>query len=117
MRVKLVDTIAKEGLSLFPDHFHIDAKEQDPHGIVVRSSTIDVSNYDSLLAVARAGSGVNNITIDEATRRGICVFNAPGANANAVAELVMIMAGMGARKIYRGITFCKGLAGLADQDV
>lgn len=117
MRVKLVDTIAQEGISLFPQHFVVGAKEQSPHGIVVRSSLIDVREYDSLLAVARAGSGVNNITIREATRRGICVFNAPGANANAVAELVLVMAGMGARNIYHGINFCKGLAGLGDDEV
>ncbi len=117
MKIKLVDQIAPEGVALFPDDFVVDAGLQDPHGIVVRSSEINVADYESLLAVARAGSGVNNITIDEATRRGICVFNAPGANANAVAELVMIMAGMGARNIYHGIDFCKQLSGYTDQEV
>lgn len=117
MRIKLVNNIADEGVALFPDHYEVNGSERDPHGIVVRSSEINVAEYDSLLAVARAGSGVNNITIDEATRRGICVFNAPGANANAVAELVLIMAGMGARNLYHGIEFCKAMAGLPDQDV
>jgi D-3-phosphoglycerate dehydrogenase len=117
MRVKLVNNIAAEGVALFPPEFAVSVRESDPQGIVVRSSKINVADYASLLAVARAGSGVNNITIEEATRRGICVFNAPGANANAVAELVMIMAGMGARNIYHGIDFCKGLSGLRDKEV
>ena len=117
MRIKLINNIDSEGVSLFPDHFTVGDEQQDPHGIVVRSSDVNVADYPSLLAVARAGSGVNNITIEEATRRGICVFNAPGANANAVAELVMIMAGMGARNIYHGIDFCKQLSGLSDQGV
>lgn len=117
MRIKLVDTIAREGIALFPEDFVVDDSQDDPHGIVVRSSEVDVADYDSLLAVARAGSGVNNITIEAATKRGICVFNAPGANANAVAELVMIMAGMGARNIYHGLDFCKQLSGLTDSEV
>ncbi len=117
MRIKLVNTIADEGVALFPRNYDVSGGEQNPHGIVVRSSEIDVAKYDSLLAVARAGSGVNNITIDEATRQGICVFNAPGANANAVAELVLIMVGMSARNIYHGVEFCKGLESLPDQEV
>lgn len=117
MRIKLIDHIAPEGQTLFPENFVVAQEIADPHGIVVRSSTVDVGDYQSLLAVARAGSGVNNITIEEATKRGICVFNAPGANANAVAELVMIMAGMGARNIFHGIDFCKQLKGLGDDEV
>lgn len=61
-----------------------------PDGILVRSASMhDMDLPDSLLAIARAGAGTNNIPIDECTRRGIVVFNTPGANANAVAELVI----------------------------
>jgi len=60
-------------------------------GIVVRSSQVDVDDYPELLALARAGAGVNNITVDKATEKGICVFNTPGANANAVVDLVFPM--------------------------
>jgi D-3-phosphoglycerate dehydrogenase len=64
--------------------------------------------------VARAGAGVNNITVDKATANGICVFNTPGANANAVAELLFAMLGIMMRHIHQGVEFCKELAGLDD---
>ncbi|MDH3360312.1 MAG: phosphoglycerate dehydrogenase [Desulfobulbaceae bacterium] len=115
--IKTINTIAREGLDLFGSHFCLDSESPDPHGIVVRSSKVDCDAYPSLLAVARAGAGVNNITVDKATERGICVFNTPGANANAVAELVFIMLGMAARNIYQGVSFCQGLGGLDDASI
>lgn len=117
MRIKIVNTIAQEGLHLFPDSYTVGPEVEDPHAIVVRSSQINVEEYPSLLAVARAGAGVNNITVERATELGICVFNTPGANANAVAELVMVMAGMGARNIMQAITFCHNLAGHDEQEI
>lgn len=112
--IKIINNIAGEGLDLFGPGFSLDPERSDPEGIVVRSSKVDCDAYPSLLAVARAGAGVNNITVDKATERGICIFNTPGANANAVAELVFIMLGMAARNIYQGISFCQGLKGLDD---
>ena len=112
--IKTINTIAREGLELFGPGYLLDPEAQNPDGIVVRSSKVDVDAYPSLLAVVRAGAGVNNITVDKATEQGVCVFNTPGANANAVAELVFIMLGMAARNIYQGISFCKGLGGLDD---
>ena len=111
-RIKTIDTIAREGLELLDSRFAVRADEDDPHGIIVRSSTVDTARYPSLLAVARAGAGVNNITVDAATAQGICVFNTPGANANAVAELVFIMLGMQVRNIHKCLEFCHRLAGL-----
>ncbi|MFZ5764212.1 MAG: phosphoglycerate dehydrogenase [Thermodesulfobacteriota bacterium] len=108
-RIRLVNKIAMEGLALLGATYHVSPDEADPHGLIVRSSRIDTDVFPSLLAVARAGAGVNNITVDRATERGICVFNTPGANANAVAELVFVMAGIGARNIHRAIEFCRGL--------
>jgi D-3-phosphoglycerate dehydrogenase len=92
----------------------VDEHENNPHGIVVRSSPVDLKAYPELLAIARAGAGVNNIPVDEATERGICVFNTPGANANAVVELVFTMLGIWLRNVHRSINFCQSLADLPD---
>jgi D-3-phosphoglycerate dehydrogenase / 2-oxoglutarate reductase len=116
-RIRTIDRIAPEGLQLLDRRFEVSAGEQDPHGIIVRSSRVDTDQYPSLLAVARAGAGVNNITVDKATARGICVFNSPGANANAVAELVFTMLGMGARNVHLAMDFCRQLAGLSDRQL
>jgi D-3-phosphoglycerate dehydrogenase len=116
-RIKIINNIAREGLDLFSTDYLMDTDEKDPTGIVVRSSTVDTDNYPSLLAVSRAGAGVNNITVDKATEKGICVFNTPGANANAVAELVYIMLGISARNIHMAIDFCRDLSGLSDSEV
>ncbi|MCB2180501.1 MAG: 3-phosphoglycerate dehydrogenase [Desulfobulbaceae bacterium] len=116
-RIKIVNKIAKEGLALFGERYQVSTEEKDPHALIVRSTKIDTDDYPSLLAVARAGAGVNNITVDKATASGMCVFNTPGANSNAVAELVFVMAGIGARNIHRGIEFCRGLASLNDNEL
>jgi D-3-phosphoglycerate dehydrogenase len=116
-RIKILNSIAAEGLSLFGERYDVGPDQEDPHGIVVRSAQVDTGMYPSLLAVARAGAGINNITVDEATSQGICIFNTPGANANAVAELVFTMLGIGVRNIHLGMDFCRGLAGLADDEV
>lgn len=116
-RVKIVNKIAAEGLELFGDNYVVSENEPDPQAIVVRSSEVDTGSYPSLLAVARAGAGVNNITVEKATEQGICVLNTPGANANAVAELVFIMLGISARNIHQGMDFCQTLAGLSESSV
>ena len=113
-RTKIVNKIAAEGLDLFDDNYAVSDNEPDPQAIVVRSSEIDTGAYPSLLAVARAGAGVNNITVKKATEQGICVLNTPGANANAVAELVFIMLGISARNIHRSMDFCRTLTGLSE---
>lgn len=116
-RIKMLNKIAPEGLELFGPDFTVRADEQDPEGILVRSSPVDTDDYRSLLAVARAGAGVDTITLEKATAKGICVFNTPGANANAVAELVFVMLGISARNIHLAINFCRDLAGLSDAKV
>ena len=86
-----------------------------PEGILVRSASMhDMDLPESLLAVARAGAGVNNIPLDKCAEKGICVFNTPGANANAVMELVIAGLLLGSRKISEGIAWCKtlGVVGL-----
>jgi D-3-phosphoglycerate dehydrogenase len=114
LRIKIINRIAPEGLALFGPDYQVGPDIANPHGIVVRSDKVDTGDYPELLAIARAGAGVNNITVDKATQQGICVFNTPGANANAVAELLFAMLGTMMRHIYQGIEFCKELAGLDD---
>jgi D-3-phosphoglycerate dehydrogenase len=116
-RIKVIDKIAHEGLDLLGDDYSVSPDEQDPEGILVRSSLVNTDVYPSMLAVARAGAGVNNITVEKATEKGICVFNTPGANANAVAELVFIMLGICARNIHLAINFCRDLTGLSDKEI
>jgi D-3-phosphoglycerate dehydrogenase / 2-oxoglutarate reductase len=115
-KIKKVNNIAKAGLRQFNEQFAVSAEEEQPDAIVLRSSPLNVDDYPSLLAVARAGAGTNNINGDRATEKGICVLNTPGANANAVVDLIFPMIGVWRRKIYLGIEFCKSLSTLpADQ--
>ncbi len=111
-RIKLVNNIASEGLALLGDGYQVGEQVEDPHGILLRSSPLKLDDYPSLLAVARAGAGVNNIPVDLASEKGICVFNTPGANANAVVELLFTMLGIWLRNVYGGISFCRSLKGL-----
>ncbi len=116
-RIKTINAIAPEGLELLGDEYSVDPSDENPHGIVVRSSQVDVDDYPDLLALARAGAGVNNITVDKATAKGVCVFNTPGANANAVVDLVFPMIGIWLRNIYQGIAFCKSLEDVPPDEV
>ncbi len=116
-RIRVMNNIAPEGQVLFGNRFRVNPDEIDPHGIIVRSSTVDLDNYPNLLAVARAGAGVNNIPVERASEKGICVFNTPGANANAVVELVFTMLGIWLRHAHQGIAFCQSLAGLQGDDL
>jgi len=116
-RIKTFNRIAPEGLSLFGEQYIVGPDVENPHGIIVRSARIDTQDFPSLIAVARAGAGVDNITVDKASTQGICIFNAPGANANAVAELVFVMAGIGARNIHLAIDFCRELTSLPDSEI
>ena len=116
-KIKKINAISEEGLNLFTDIFHVSVDEQAPDGIVLRSSLLDVDDYPMLLAVARAGAGTNNINVLKATERGICVFNTPGANANAVVDLVFPMIGVWKRNIFKGIEFCKSLADIDPKKV
>jgi len=111
-RIKKMNAIAREGLELFGDRYRVDENEENPQGLVVRSSPVDLTGFPELLAIARAGAGVNNIPVDEASNKGICVFNTPGANANAVVELVFTMLGIWLRNVHHGVSFCQGLTGL-----
>lgn len=97
---------------LSADRYLIAKEEPVPDGILVRSASMhDMELPESLLAIARAGAGTNNIPIDECTKRGVAVFNTPGANANAVAELVICGLMLGSRNISGGIDWARTLKG------
>ncbi len=110
--IHVINNISSEGLALFGQSFTLNANQTNAQGILVRSSAINLTAFPHLEAIARAGAGVNNIPVDEATERGICVFNTPGANANAVVELVFTMLGIWLRHVHQGMNFCQGLSGL-----
>ncbi|MCI5599715.1 MAG: phosphoglycerate dehydrogenase [Hallerella porci] len=104
-----MNNISQKGLGLFGKDYEVSESMESPDAILVRSAQVDTDSFDGLLAVARAGAGVNNITIDKASSKGICVFNTPGANANAVAELVMTILGMEVRHVAEAEAWVKAL--------
>ncbi len=111
-KVKTLNKIAKIGLDVFDDKYTYGDEVENPDGIILRSFNMhEMELPESLVAVARAGAGVNNIPIDKCSEKGIVVFNTPGANANAVAELVIAGLLMASRKIVQGINWAKTLVG------
>ncbi|MGI6150474.1 MAG: phosphoglycerate dehydrogenase [Christensenellales bacterium] len=95
--------------------YHVSQDCEDPVGILIRSAKIhDMEFPESLLAIARAGAGVNNIPIERCAQEGIVVFNTPGANANAVKELVLASIMMTSRNLCEAIEWCKSLCGNPD---
>ena len=87
-----------------------------PDAVIVRSASMhDTEIPSSVLSIARAGAGYNNIPVDKCTGKGICVFNTPGANANAVKELVLCALFLSSRKIIAGSKWCETLKGSGDE--
>ncbi|MBQ4128831.1 MAG: 3-phosphoglycerate dehydrogenase [Ruminococcus sp.] len=111
-----LNKIAEIGTSRLGDNYNCVDECATPDAVLVRSASMhDMELPESLLAIARAGAGVNNIPLDKCTQKGICVFNTPGANANAVMELVIAGLFMGSRKLVDGINWAKSLKGNGDQ--
>lgn len=95
--------------------YHISTDCENPEGILIRSAKIhDMVFPESLLAISRAGAGVNNIPFERCAENGIVVFNTPGANANAVKELVFASIMMANRNLVAAIEWCKTLCGNPD---
>ena len=106
---KTFNNIAEDGIDILRNNKFKEVSEK-PDGILLRSYNIsDKDLEDSLLCIARAGAGTNNIPIEDATKKGIVVFNTPGANANAVKELVICGMLLSSRGIIEGIEFAKKL--------
>jgi D-3-phosphoglycerate dehydrogenase len=117
-RIQLLNNIAAKGLERLPADRYTVGKEVDrPDAILVRSHDMHAMQIAaSVKAIARAGAGTNNIPVAEMSRRGVPVFNAPGANANAVKELVLAGMLMAARNIPGALRFVEGLKG-SDEEI
>ena len=116
-KIQTLNVIDPKGLENFPaDEYQIGGEIENPDAIILRSYSMhDMVLPSSLMAVARAGAGVNNIPVDKCTEKGIVVFNTPGANANAVKELVIAGLLLASRDIANGIAWAKTLKGEGDQ--
>lgn len=108
IKVNCLNPIAACGLDMLGDNYEITENTNEAEAILVRSAGMhDMDLPESLLAVARAGAGVNNIPLDACAEKGIVVFNTPGANANGVKELVITSLLLAARDITGGIKWCQ----------
>ncbi|MBM6979687.1 MAG: phosphoglycerate dehydrogenase [Actinomyces succiniciruminis] len=112
-RIQTLNAISGAGLSRFPDdRYDVGGNVTEPHALLVRSAKLhDAPIPDSVLAIARAGAGTNNIPVDAMTQRGIPVFNTPGANANAVKELVLAGLFIASRNLIPAARFAHELTG------
>ena len=107
-KIKLYNNISDKGLNQFTPEFEVHANIENEDAILVRSANLHELNYNkNLKAIARAGAGTNNIDIETCTNKGIVVFNTPGANSNAVKELVFAGLLLASRDIYHGVEWCK----------
>ncbi len=116
-KIKTYNTISVKGLDRFPrDNFEVGSDIAHPDAYLLRSQKLHGEPVpENLIAVARAGAGVNNIPIDEYGQKGIVVFNTPGANANAVKELVLTGMFLHARNVLSGISYAHSLANMQDE--
>ena len=116
-KIRTINNISEKGLSRFPaDNYELGDAIADPEVILVRSQQLtDEDAVPSLRAVGRAGAGVNNIPVADYTDKGIVVFNTPGANANAVKELVMVGLLLSCRGIIPGIEYVNSLGEHSDK--
>ena len=109
--VYYANPISEKGTRLFSEDYQTVEDIRDAEAALVRSKDMKAAEFgDRLLVIARAGAGVNNIPLEKCAERGIVVFNTPGANANAVKELVIASMIMAARNVSAGMEWVKGLA-------
>lgn len=116
-KIKVFNNIAPAGLACFPgEEFEVGPETANPDALILRSHSLHGHQpNEDLVAVARAGAGVNNIPVDEFTQHGVVVFNTPGANANAVKELVAASLLLGSRDILGGSNYVQGLGSVTDK--
>ncbi len=115
-KIKTYNKISKTGLTVFDDKYTIGDEVENADGAIVRSAALHDTEFPaSLKAIARAGAGTNNIPIERCSENGIVVFNTPGANANAVKELVIAGMLISSRRVISGIEWAKTLKGNGDE--
>lgn len=111
-KIKLYNNIAQKGLDTFKEGYEVAEDIDNEDAIVVRSAKLhDIEYPENLKAIARAGAGVNNIDIPTCTEKGIVVFTTPGANANAVKEIVLAALFLASRDIFHGIEWVNSQQG------
>lgn len=115
-KIQTFNAISAKGLSRFPsDRYEVGAEIANPDAILLRSHKLDAGVIDdNLKAVARAGAGVNNVPVQDCTSQGVVVFNTPGANANAVKELVLCGLLLASRGIVPGIAYASSQNDVSD---
>ena len=107
-KIHCINVISKYGTDQFTEDYQLTDEVNEAEGILVRSASLHEMQFsNSLLAIARAGAGVNNIPLDACAQEGIVVFNTPGANANGVKELVLAGLFLASRDSVGGIEWCK----------
>ena len=107
-KIHCINAISQYGTDQFTEDYELTDEVNEAEGILVRSASLHEMQFsNSLLAIARAGAGVNNIPLDACVQEGIVVFNTPGANANGVKELVLAGLFLASRDIVGGIEWCK----------
>ena len=115
-KIKTYNKISKTGLAAFDDKYTVGDEVENADGAIVRSAALhEVEFPASLKAIARAGAGTNNIPIDRCSEQGIVVFNTPGANANAVKELVIAGMLISSRRVIPAIEWAKTLKGQGEE--
>ncbi len=117
-KIKTYNTISDKGLSRFDtSKYEVSANHSDPDAYILRSHKLHGEPLpESVKAVARAGAGTNNVPVPEYTKKGVVVFNSPGANANAVKELVLTGMLLGSRGILNGMGYVNGLTHMTDAE-
>ncbi len=114
-KIKTYNKISKVGLEIFDDKYTVGDEVENADGAIVRSAALHDTEFpESLKAIARAGAGTNNIPIERCSEQGIVVFNTPGANANAVKELVLAGMLISSRRVIPAIEWAKTLKGEGD---
>ena len=115
-KVKTFNRISVKGLDKFPrEEYEVGGDIAHPDAILLRSHKLhDEALPETLKAIARAGAGVNNVPVEDCSKNGVVVFNTPGANANAVKELVLCALLLGSRGITGGMNYVQGLTHIHD---
>lgn len=117
-KIKTYNAISVKGLNRFPrENYEVASDIGAPDAYILRSHKLQGEPLpESVKAVARAGAGTNNVPVEEYTKKGVVVFNSPGANANAVKELVLAGMLLGSRGIVSGMNYVNGLTHMTDAD-